>query len=261
MLKIGLKNGALMFESIKTVIKSRTRIFNEPKDTSRIETEALFGENVKILEIEKNWVNATLLSDNYNGWIKSVDLGQSLESTHHVSAIRSHIYESPSSKSLSILPLSLGSKVKALNDDGAWTEINIESSSYTNGFVPSNHLKINNAKKVDWIKTAQLFVGTPYLWGGRSSFGIDCSALIQLSLALSEITFPRNSSAQFEILNNKIIKDTAYKRGDFIYWKGHIGIILNNEEVLHSNAHHMSVTIETLDNVYSRIGKGTFIRL
>jgi len=250
-----------MCESIKTVIKSSTRIYNEPKDTSKIETEALFGENIKILGIEKNWVNATLLSDNYNGWIKSVDLGQSLESTHQVSEIRSHIYESPSSKSLSILPLSLGSKIKALNDDGAWTEIDMESSQFKNGFIPSNHLKINNEKKIDWITTAQLFIGTPYLWGGRSSFGIDCSALIQLSLTLSGITFPRNSSAQFNTLSNKIIKDSNYKRGDFIYWKGHIGIILNNEEVLHSNAHHMSVKIEPLDNVYSRIGKGTFIRL
>ncbi len=246
---------------ILSVTQNKAQIFENPQDASNLETEALLGENFKVEKKYKKWVYGTLLTDNYRGWIKSWQLGHSETNTHKICKIKSHIYNTPSSKALSIMSVSLGSRIRVFSEDDTWAEIVIPSTNNQRGYIPKKHLKPLDYLSIDWIKTAELFLGAPYVWGGKSCFGIDCSGLIQLSLALSEIKFPRNSFTQFDFLKNNIIKETNQQRGDFIYWKGHIGIMLSNEEVLHSNGYHMSVVVESLNDVYSRIGEGIFLRL
>ena len=250
-----------MNNDVKSIIKSKAKIFSEPIECSILETEGLFGENFHIEKIQNNWVFGTLLSDNYKGWIKRNKLGKKFISTHKVSVLRSHIFTSPSSKASSILYVSLGSRLRVLKKDDFWAEIDLSPNQLNKGYIPSNHINKIDCKVVDWVRTAELFIGTPYVWGGRSSYGIDCSALIQISLDSFGIQFPRNSSQQFEKLNNNEIEFTALKRGDLVYWKGHIAIIINNKDIIHANGFNMSVNIECLDNVYSRIGKGTFLKI
>ena len=250
-----------MTESIKTVIQPVTSIYEKKSELSEIESEALFGERFKIKKYEDHWVYGTLLSDNYDGWIKHDHLGEQIFHTHIITVIRTHIYNNPSSKALSLMPLSIGSKVKVLKKNDLWAEIEIKSSPFVKGYIPLNHLSQKSLINMDWVEISKLFIGTPYLWGGISSFGIDCSALIQLSLNLSGVFFPRNSLDQFNFLKKNYTKIQHHQKGDFIYWKDHIGLVLNKKEMLHANGYHMLVTVEPIIDVFSRIGEGKFLRL
>ena len=121
--------------------------------------------------------------------------------------------------------------------------------------MPKQHLIEISEKVSDWVNVAETFLNTPYKWGGRDSLGIDCSALVQLSLQAGGIKFPRNSSQQRLFKNLRLINYDKVQRGNLIFWKGHVGIILNHKEMIHSNSFSMMVSIEKTDNVIKRIGK------
>jgi cell wall-associated NlpC family hydrolase len=259
MLALGVKNVGLMLNQYKSIIKSKAKIHSSPSNSSNLETEGLFGEIFEIKKIEGEWTFGKLLTDNYEGWIKTKKIGNQINPTHKVSVSKTHIYNLPDSKALSIMPISLGSRVNVIKDNGIWVEVLIDSYKSNKGYVPSSHLNPISYIVSDWVTTAERFIGSPYVWGGRSIFGIDCSGLVQISLNSVGIKIPRNSSQQFKVLNEKNSSNFSYKRGDLVYWKGHIAILKNKTEIIHANGFHMCVNIESLENIYSRIGKGIFL--
>jgi len=228
---------------------------SEPTETSPLETECLFGETVEILDESLDWVYCKLNTDSYHGWIKKEGLGKTKKTTHRVIANRSFVYAEKNIKSNCLLYLPLGAQLVVNNIQSEWAEINLYNNKTHLGYVPSKHIVNLNHKVKDWVAIAQLLEGTPYKWGGRDTIGLDCSALLQLSYQTYGETIPRNTSQQVQ-LKKKYIKDIDdLKRGCVVFWKGHVGIMIDKLNCIHANAFHMQTKIEPLNQIINRIGK------
>ena len=244
----------------KNIIKTSCFLYKN-KSTSKIETEAIFGETFVVEHFEKRWSYGYLKNDGYYGWVLSNCLGDYSETNHKISSKCAFIYEKPDPKSRKIMTLYLNSFLQVIYKKNNWSKvIYFKNSKKYFGYVFSNNLEIKS-KKSNWILTAKSLLGTPYLWGGKTPSGLDCSALIQLSYACQNISIPRNSLDQFKISQQLPFLKKNLSAGNLIYWKGHIGIIIDQNNFLHSNGYHMRVEQESIHNVIKRLGKGHIIRI
>ena len=238
------------------VIKPSIPMRSVPEETSSLETECLFGESITILDSYLDWYYCKLLTDNYCGWVKKKYLGETIKSSHRVIANRSYLFQDNDIKSNCINYLPLGSQICVNDFDDFWAKVYLGINAQQKfAYMPRKHIIKNEDKIDDWVITAEKLIGTPYVWGGRNSIGIDCSALLQLSYQTNGENIPRNSIDQSliskEIINNK----KKLKRGFVIFWKGHVGIMVNETYCIHSNAFHMEVSKEPLINILERNGK------
>ncbi len=206
--------------------------------------QLLFGELFEVLEIEDGFAWGQAARDGYVGWVEAGGLSaRPLEPTHRVTALRSFSYLEPSIKAPSRGPFSLNALVTATETSGALTRIE------GGGWMPSAHLSPIGAAFVDLIDIAERFVGTPYLWGGRDSVGIDCSGLVQQAFYAAGLACPRDTDLQ--AVMGAPVERAA--RGDLVFWRGHVGLMLDDARLLHANAHHMAVTVEPLAEAVARI--------
>ena len=232
----------------------------KPDDSSELETECLFGETVEVIDEYLEWVFCKLLIDNYFGWIKKKHLGNLPTSTHRIKVKRSLLLEMNNVKSNHIHYLPLGAQICINNKRGNWAEVTLSKKhNHSIGFVPSKHIIKNNAKINDWVSTAETMIGTPYKWGGRDTLGLDCSALLQLSYQSYGINIPRNTTDQMKVKKEIIDNLKKLKRGVVVFWKGHVGIMIDKINCIHSNAYHMAVATEPLSDIISRMGKNNKI--
>ena len=237
------------------IINSSVLMKSEPTELSPLETECLFGEKVEILDESSNWVCCRLNTDNYHGWIKKEALGKTKNPTHRVIANRSFVYADQNPKSNNLLYLPLGAQLVIDNIQSEWAEISLYNEKTQVGYVPTKHIVSLNHRVMDWVAVAELCLGTPYKWGGRDTIGIDCSALLQLSYQTYGENIPRNTSQQVK-LKKKYIKDIDHlKRGCAVFWRGHVGIMIDKFNCIHANAFHMQTKIEPLNQIVNRIGK------
>jgi cell wall-associated NlpC family hydrolase len=221
----------------------------EPSHQAPLLTQALCGERVTIYETdEEGWTWGQLKSDNYVGWMPaSALLAPQAEPTHRVSALRTLIFPGPSIKLPPTDALPLEAKVAIIRQDDSL------AVTVAGGHVPARHLAPLNSKESDFVAVAERFVGTPYLWGGKSSLGIDCSGLVQVALSACGIACPRDSDMQEAALGQPISL-AGLQRGDLIFWKGHVAIALGRNSMIHANAFHMAVAIEPVAEGLARIG-------
>ena len=236
------------------IIKSSTEMKLKPIDTSTLETECLFGENVQILEEHFDWVYCKLLTDSYLGWLKKENLGFFKKSTHRVISNRTFVYfnNEVKSKCYNYIPIGSLISVKKIRDD--WAEIYLSNKqNYKTAFIPSKDIVIINSKVSDWVSTAEGLLGTPYKWGGRDSLGLDCSALLQLSYQTYGENIPRNTSDQLNINKEIITNLRKLNRGFVVFWEGHVSIMTDNVNCIHANAFHMKTIIEPLEVVMDRM--------
>ena len=229
-------------------------MFSKKNNTFNLETEGLFGESFQIIKIENKFCYGKLLTDNYLGWMKLQDLGELPQASHRVIAIRTIVYKCNDIKSKSFFYLPLGSQVKIISKNKQWAKITLNSTSNTYGFIPLKHLTPISSQVLDWVKIAESLMKTPYKWGGRDSISIDCSSLVQLSLQAGGISIPRNSSQQKLFGKLEPIDINEFKRGNLMFWDGHVGILISKDKIIHSNAFHMMVSIENLSTVFKRLG-------
>ena len=229
---------------------------SEPSDTSSLETECLFGENVEVLDNHLNWAYCKLQTDNYYGWIKKKGLGKLINPTHRVIVKRTFIFIDKTAKSNCLFYLPMGAKLLVKNIKSSWAEICFNyNNKVETGYVPKNHIVSLDYRVKDWVKIAESLVGIPYKWGGRDTIGLDCSALLQLSYQTYGEDIPRNTSQQIK-LNKKHVRDIDHlKRGCVVFWKGHVGIMVNESNCIHANAFHMQTKIEPLSEIIDRTGK------
>lgn len=229
----------------------RVPLFNAPSFDGELQTEALHGEGLRIFEIRDGWAWGQLLNDDYVGYMPLEGLSPGfMPPSHRVRALRTFIYTDANLKSPPVDMISMMSQVTVSGEQGEFFEIE------GGGFVFKAHLAAINQYEPDFVVTATRFLGTPYLWGGRTSLGLDCSALIQISLMASGIGCRRDSDMQAAGLG-QLLADTndlsQLHRGDFVFWRGHIGVMVDEMRFLHANAHHMEVAIEPLVVAIERI--------
>ena len=220
---------------------------HEPRPDAGLDTQALYGELVTVYDEEEGWAWGQLARDKYVGWIPANTLWSKLYApTHRVSAPRSFVYPRPGIKDPPLVALPLGAEL-AIVDSRDGFAVTSEG-----GFIFAKHLASLDAPAADFVAVAETLIGAPYLWGGRSSMGIDCSGLVQNALLLAGVNAPRDTDLQQAALGRPLKAGEALERGDLIFWKGHVGVMRDARLLLHANAAHMLVTSEPLDEVRAR---------
>lgn len=217
------------------------------KPQGRRVSQMVFGEQFLTLEIHNGFAYGATYKDGYVGYVRADLLIEPIEATHWVCAPATHLYPDTNMKLMTTGALYFGSEVAVQEIEGTWARL------VTGACVPVSHLLPLKTRLNDPVPIADLFLGTPYLWGGSTRYGIDCSGLIQIAWRACGWDCPRDSDMQEAELGEFLGPDDAPARGDLVFWKGHVGIMSSDKTLLHSNAYHMSTAYEPLDEAIARI--------
>ena len=222
-----------------------------PSTDAALLTQALKGERVTIYDRNsEGFAWGQLHSDGYVGWLPDAALAKPVTApTHKVTALRTFAFPGPSIKLPPVDTLSIGARVSVAREDGVF------AVTREGWYLPRRHVGSIDAVESDFVAIAEKFVGTPYLWGGKSSLGIDCSGLVQVSLNAAGTGCPRDSDMQQNGLGRALSEaETRHlRRGDLIFWKGHVAIVRDAATIVHANAHHMATAIENTNDAIARI--------
>jgi len=225
----------------------RAMMHTEPSDASECCNELLYGETVSVSESNSgDWIKVKADHDGYEGFIPATILGTPYDTQHTVIAPATHIYSQSDFKSPVLSPLFMGSRLSTTKTvQNGFREIR------GGGWVFDHHLTLNGHANIDFVELALLFVGTPYLWGGRTVCGIDCSGLIQITLMTAGVDSMRDTTEQSQTTGEPLPgpQRKKLKRGDLVFFEGHVGLMINQEQVLNATSRHMQVVIETLDEL------------
>ncbi|MGC6512678.1 MAG: NlpC/P60 family protein [Parvibaculales bacterium] len=231
------------------VISPVAALRRSPADGAKMDTQLLHGEIFRVYEKKKGWAWGQSQRDDYVGYAKLVDLAGPVRTDMVVTAMRSFVYESDDIKSRPVMALSMGAQVKMVSKQGRFVHIDGD------GWMIADHLGYNTEHDVDFVSIAEKFLHVPYLWGGKESLGLDCSALVQIALQRCGISCPRDSDMQERVLGETVEPDAPLQRGDLVFWKGHVGIMQDATRLLHANATHMKVVSEPFQEARSRIAE------
>jgi cell wall-associated NlpC family hydrolase len=222
-----------------------------PASDAALLTQALKGERVTVYDRNgEGFAWGQLGSDGYVGWIPDAALARpSAAPTHKVTALRTFAFPGPSIKLPPAETLPMGARVTVARADGAF------AVTGEGLYLPRSHVGNLDMTEQDFVAVAERFVGTPYLWGGKSSLGIDCSGLVQVALNAAGTGCPRDSDMQQDGLGRALSVDEMKRlqRGDLIFWKGHVAIVRDADTMVHANAHHMATVVENTREAIARI--------
>lgn len=225
-----------------------------PAVDAGLDTQALLGEALHLFERKQGWCWVQRLRDGYVGYVREEAVGDDHTSpTHRVQAPRSFTYRDDDLKSPRRQGLSIGSLVRVVDQSER------RGTSYAmldNGqAMIARHLMPLDQPLADPVSIAERLLHTPYLWGGATGFGIDCSALVAMSHLLCGRIVPRDSDMQSTDVGEPLdVENSPLQRGDLVFWKGHVALMRDAEMMIHANGHTMDVALERLDDAIARIG-------
>lgn len=222
-----------------------------PEPEAPLLTEALMGERVRVFDERDGWAWVQLEEDGYVGYARADHLApEARPATHRVTVPRTFLYPRPDIKSWPVEGIGLNAQLGVIGIEGDFGRLSDGS------FVFARHIAPLDQPAADYVAVAETLHHAPYLWGGKRSTGLDCSALVQLALQAAGRPCPRDSDMQ-ETLGAAV--DThgfaAVYRGDLVFWKGHVGIMVDGETLLHANGYHMRTVMEPLHQAVDRIAR------
>jgi cell wall-associated NlpC family hydrolase len=228
----------------------------EPRPDSGVDTQVLFGETVDVFEEREGWCWAQARGDRYVGYVADTALTRRTSAaTHVVTSPRTFLYPGPDMKLPVESSLSIGSQLEIVG------EVTNRGTRYlqlaSGAAVIASHAAPINAQGNDPVAVAEQLLGTPYLWGGRSGHGIDCSGLVQLAFAMCGVKLQRDTSMQERTAGRAILphqSDGQLLRNDLVFWKGHVAMICDSQTIIHASGHTMTVVNENYAEAVRRIG-------
>jgi cell wall-associated NlpC family hydrolase len=222
-----------------------------PSSDAELATQALRGERVTVYDRNgEGFAWGQLNGDGYVGWLPDRALAKPAAApTHKVTALRTFAFPGSSIKLPPIDTLVMGATITVLREDGPFA---VTREGF---YLPRQHIGRVDKMQADFVAVAEWFVGTPYLWGGKSSLGIDCSGLVQVSLNAAGTGCPRDSDMQRDGLGRTLdaAESKKLQRGDLLFWKGHVAIVRDGDSIVHANAHHMTTVVENAREAVARI--------
>ncbi len=224
-----------------------------PRPDAGLDTEAMGGDAVLVFERRDGFAWVQIARDGYVGYLAEGTLGPvDPAPTHRVAALRTFVYPAPDLKRPAITHLSLGAAFASEAREGDYLRM-------PGGYVFAGHAVPLGTIEPDFAATAERLVGTPYLWGGRTSLGLDCSGLVQLCLESAGRACPRDADQQERALGKLLPPGLdGLARGDLVFWRGHVGLMLDADRLIHANGHHMAVAVEPLREAVDRIAAKSF---
>ena len=228
------------------IIAPSAALLHRPDPAAPWETQALYGEAATVYDERDGFAWVQLARDEYVGYVKVDALGEATAPTHRVAALRTHAYPGSSIKAPHRFALPLGARVVIAAEDGDFL-VDAKGRRFW-----ARHLAAVDSVEPDFVAVAERFLHAPYLWGGRTSQGIDCSGLTQAALTAAGVAAPRDSD-MLETLGVALDGDAAPRRGDLVFWQGHVGVMRDAETLLHANGYHMAVVCEPLGEARARI--------
>ena len=227
---------------VRQTIVSVAALRRAPSFAAEQLDQLLFGEVFEVLDIADGWAFGQARRDGYVGYVSASDLGAvSASPTHTVRALRTYGYSEPSIKSSPVGLYSMNALIAVEDREGRF----LKSSG---GWFVEEHLAPLDRPAADFVAVAERFVGTPYYWGGRESLGLDCSGLVQQALYAAGRDCPRDSDQQ-AAMGEPV---ETLRRGDLVFWRGHVAVMVSDTEIVHANAYYMAVVIEPLAEAVAR---------
>lgn len=227
-----------------------------PEAAAEQVNQALFGEGFRVFAEREGWAWGLTETDHYAGWVRADELAPWLEPTHRVGVLRTFIFEQPNMKSMPLRAVSMNARLSLGESDGGFSRVLGHDGHWSGGWVFSRHAVLPQDYETDFVDVASRFVGSPYLWGGRESAGLDCSGLVQVSLQATGVSPLRDSDMQEQTLGERVEPASDYsnlQRGDLVFWKGHVGIMGSATQLIHASARDLHVEIEPLADAVARI--------
>ncbi|WP_319829377.1 C40 family peptidase [Thalassovita sp.] len=212
----------------------------------RRERQLLLGERLHMYEERAGWAFVQAEKDGYVGYLRIEQLEERRPATHWIISRASHLYTDPDFKSHELMSLSMGSQFRVLGEAGRFYETPL-------GYVPKPHLAALDKLAKDPVEVAERYLGVPYLWGGNAIWGIDCSGLVQAACYGCGIACPGDSDMQETSLGRSLAEDAKLRRGDLLFWKGHVALVAGRGRLIHANVHHMAVAYEDMTVAVERI--------
>jgi cell wall-associated NlpC family hydrolase len=248
-----LAKGARLVEGeVREVAVPLLSLFSEPRFDARLDTQGLMGERVRVFDTQEGWAWLQLEADGYVGYASQDDLAlpQAVK-THRIAVPSTFMFAAPDIKSQPVVTLTMNASVAVIGGDERFAHL-------ANGrFIVARHLKPLNESEADFVAVAEAYLHVPYLWGGKSVLGLDCSGLVQLSLEAAGRSSPRDADMQETQLGRALPTDdlAGLARGDLVFWQDHVGIMTDARMLLHANGHFMQVTHEPLLTAVERIAR------
>ena len=223
-----------------------SNIYRKPSSLSEVISQIIYGEKFKILSKNKKWVKIKNLFDNYVGYIKHENFRDEHRPTHKIHNLKANIFQKTKNKTKNFLPF--GAKISIINQNKKFVEFE------KNKWIKKEDIKKLNHKEKDFTKIFKKFIDVKYVWDGKTFKGIDCSALLQIFYCYNNSFYPRDTKDQIKY-TKKNLKKKLFKKGDIIFWKGHVAICLNSKQLIHAYGPERKVIIMPIIETINRIEK------